>query len=88
MREPQLLEGAIDCVVRHGEPELLMKPHDQIARPPADHAMDRCDRALLYDPGEKDLMDSLEFGGIPGKGILMRPSAPCSLNRITQSRSV
>jgi len=44
MREAQLLEGAIDCVVRHREPELLIQPHDQIARPPAYHAMDRRDR--------------------------------------------
>jgi hypothetical protein len=58
-----------------------MQPHDQIARPPAHHAMDRSDRALLYDSGEKGLM-ALSLGGIPGEGILMRPSAPCSLNRI------
>ena len=28
------------------------------------------------------------LGGTPGEGMLMRPSAPCSLNRITQSRNV
>ena len=28
------------------------------------------------------------FGGTPGEGLLMRPSGPCALNRITQSRSV
>src|SRR5437868_13479508 len=77
MREAQGLEGAIDRIVRYREPELLMQPHDQIARPPAHHAMDRSDRALLYDAGEKGLMNSVELG---------RPSAPCSLNRITQSR--
>ena len=62
MREAQLLEGAIDCVIRHREPELLIQPHDQIARPPAHHAMDRSDRTLLYDSGEKGLMDSVELG--------------------------
>src|SRR5436190_1864567 len=35
MREAQVLEGAIDRIVRYREPELLMQPHDQIARPPA-----------------------------------------------------
>jgi hypothetical protein len=29
---------------------------------------------------------ALSLGGTPGEGILMRPSGPCSLNRITQSR--
>src|SRR5262249_40052709 len=52
----------IDRIVRHREPELLMQPHNQIARPPAHHAMDRSDRALLYDPGEKGLMYSVELG--------------------------
>ena len=28
------------------------------------------------------------LGGTPGEGMLMRPSGPCSLNRITQSRNV
>src|SRR5207245_10596967 len=36
----------------------------------------------------KALCIALSLGGIPGEGILMSPSAPCSLNRITQSRSV
>src|SRR2546421_8458004 len=40
MREAQLLEGAIDRIVRHRESELLVQPHDEIARPPAHHAMD------------------------------------------------
>src|SRR5260221_10268456 len=60
MREAQGLEGTIDRIVRYREPELLMQPHDQIARPPAHHAMDRSDRALLYDAGEKGLMRSEE----------------------------
>ena len=65
MREAQVLEGAIDRIVRHREPKLLMQPHDQIARPPAHHAMDRSDRALLYDPGEKGLMNGVELGWRP-----------------------
>src|SRR5262249_53179519 len=32
MREAQLLEGAIDRIVRHRESELLIQPHDEIAR--------------------------------------------------------
>ena len=31
---------------------------------------------------------ALSLGGIPGEGILMSAFAPCSLNRITQFRSV
>src|SRR5262249_47616018 len=65
MREAQGLEGAIDRIVRYREPELLMQPHDQIARPPAHHAMDRSDWALLYDAGEKGLMNSVELGRHP-----------------------
>src|SRR5262249_60511113 len=57
-------------------------------RPPPHHAMDRRDRTLLYDAARKALCLELSLGGTPGEGILMRPSGPCSLNRITQSRSV
>jgi hypothetical protein len=46
--------------------------------------MDRCDRALLYDPGEKDLMDSVEFGRHPRRrnidetvrSLLVEPDHP------------
>ena len=84
MREAQGLEGAIDRIVRYREPELLMQPHDQIARPPADHAMDRSDRALLYDAGEKGLMNSVELGRHPRRrnidetvrSLLVEPDHP------------
>src|SRR6516165_7759324 len=36
----------------------------------------------------KTLCSSLSLGGAPGEGMLVRPSGPCSLNRITQSRNV
>ena len=36
----------------------------------------------------KALCMSSSLGGAPGEGMLMRPSGPCSLNRITQSRNV
>src|SRR4030095_9190937 len=62
MREAQLLEGAIDRIVRDCEPELLIQPHDEIARPPAHHAMDHRDRTLLYDSGEKGLVPGVELG--------------------------
>src|SRR6516162_6308854 len=87
MREAQLLEGAIDRIVRHRESELLIQQHDQIARP----------RTTPWIAGigpsstiraRKALCLELSLGGTPGEGILMRPSGPCSLNRITQSRSV
>ena len=62
MREAQVLQGAIDRVVRHRERKLLVEPHDQIARPPANHAVDRRDRALLHDPGEKGPVRVVELG--------------------------
>src|SRR5215831_2630765 len=62
MREAQLLEGAIDRIVRHRESELLIQSHDEIARPPAHHAMDRRDRTLIYDSGEKGLAPGVELG--------------------------
>jgi hypothetical protein len=62
MREAQLLEGAIDRIVRHRESELLIQPHNQIARPPAHYAMDRRDRTLFYDSAEKGLVPGVELG--------------------------
>src|SRR5882672_3471951 len=56
MREAQVLQGAVDRVVRHREPERLMQPHDQVARAPAYHTVDRRNRALINDPGEKGLV--------------------------------
>src|SRR6516164_1912073 len=84
MREAQGLEGAIDRIVRHREPELLIQPHDQIARPPAHHAMDRSDWALLYDAGEKGLMTNVELGRHPRRrnidetvrSLLVEPDHP------------
>src|SRR5207302_10689696 len=88
MREAQVLQGAIDRVVRYRERILLVEPHDQIARPPANHTVDRRDRTLLYDPSEKGPVRIVELGRHARRRILMRPSGPCALNRITQSRSV
>src|SRR5262249_16965654 len=84
MREAQVLEGAIDRIVRYREPELLMQSHDQITRPPAHHAMDRSDRALLYDAGEKGLMCGVELGRHPRRrsidetvrSLLVEPDHP------------
>ena len=62
MREAQVLQGAIDGVVRHREPELVMQPHDQIAGPPAHHAVDRRDRAFVHEPAEKGFVRVVELG--------------------------
>src|SRR5262244_269443 len=35
MRKAQVLQGAVDRVVRYREPKLLMQPHDEVARAPA-----------------------------------------------------
>src|SRR5262245_46337166 len=61
-----------------------MQPHDQIARPPAHHAMDRSDWALLYEAGEKGLMNSVELGRHPRRrnidetvrSLLVEPDHP------------
>ncbi len=74
---------------KNREPKLLVKPHNQIAGPPTHHPADRRDRPFLHQAGEKRPVAILpSLGGTPGEGMLMRPSAPCSLNRITQSRKV
>ena len=62
MRETQVLQGTIDRIVRHRQRKLLIEPHDQIARPPANHAVDRRDRPLLHDPGEKSPVRIIELG--------------------------
>src|SRR5215813_10366153 len=88
MREAQLLEGAIDRIVRHRESELLIQPMMR------SHARQRTTPWIAgIGPSStirarKALCLELSLGGTPGEGILMRPSGPCSLNRITQSRSV
>ena len=73
-----------DGVVRHREPELVMQPHDQIAGR---------ERTTPWIAGigpsstsrrRKALCVSSSLGGAPGEGMLMRPSGPCSLYRITQ----
>ena len=55
----------------------------QVARP-----IDRRDRAVLHKASDNALCSPVSLPGAPGDDLLMRPSGPCSLNRITQSRSV
>ena len=62
MREAQVLQGTIDRVVRYREPKFLVQPHDQIACPPAHHAVDRGNWALLYGSGEKGLVLLVKLG--------------------------
>jgi hypothetical protein len=62
MRETQVLERAIDGVVRHREPELLVQSHDQIAGPPSHDTVDRRDRSFLHDPSQKLPVRGVEFG--------------------------
>src|SRR2546430_2185832 len=84
MAEAQGFEDTMSCIVRSREPEPPRHPHDQIARPPAHHAMDRSDRALLYDAGEKGLMNSVELGRHPRRrnidetvrSLLVEPDHP------------
>src|SRR5215471_7129945 len=82
MREAQFLESAIDRIVRHRESELLVQPHDEIARPPATTPWIAGIGSSSTIRARKALCLELSLGGTPGEGILMRPSGPCSLNRI------
>src|SRR5215470_15520113 len=87
MREAQGLEGAI--VSSDTE-----SPNSSCSRMIRSHARQRTTPWIAgIGPSStilarKALCLELSLGGTPGEGILMRPSAPCSLNRITQSRSV
>src|SRR5215203_6328912 len=63
MREAQLLQGAVDRIIGHRDSELLMQLHDQIARPPAHHAVDCRDRTGLDDVGEERLVLGAELAG-------------------------
>src|SRR5436190_17823262 len=84
MREAQVLQGAIDGVVRHRERKLLVEPHDEIARTPANYAVDRRDRTLLHDPGEKGPVPVVELGRHARRGdvdetirpLLVEPDHP------------
>jgi hypothetical protein len=84
MREAQALQAAIDRIVRDRDAELLVEPHDQIAGPPAHDAIDRRDRAVFHEASEECFICSfVSLPGAPGDALLMKPSGPCSLNRIT-----
>ena len=50
--KPSVLQGALDSVVRYRESKLLVQPHDEVARAPAHHTIDRRDRSLTDDPGQ------------------------------------
>ena len=63
MREAQLLQGAVDRIVGYRDAELLMQLHDQIARPPAHHAVHCRDRTGLDDVGEERLVLGAELAG-------------------------
>src|SRR5262249_51167071 len=84
MPEAQVLEGALDRIARHRKPELLIQPHDQIARPPPDRAMDRSARSLICEPGEKVLVRGVELGRHPRRrdidetvrSLLVEPDPP------------
>ena len=61
-----------------------MQPRDQIARTPAYHTVRRWNWALLHEPDQKGPVHFTDLGRTPGEGMLMRPSVPCSLNRISE----
>ena len=58
----KLPEGTIDRVVRDRDAELLVKAHDEIARPPAHDAVDRRYRTFLNDPCQKSQVHAIELG--------------------------
>src|SRR5262249_58290289 len=88
MEKARLLGGAIDWVARHREPDLLIHPHDQTAPRQRTTPWIAGIGPSSTRRARKASCMALSLGGAPGEGILMRPSAPSALNRITQSRSV
>ena len=56
MREAQVLQAAIDRIVRDRDAELLVEPHDQIAGPPAHDAIECRDRAVFHKASEECFM--------------------------------
>ena len=88
MREAELVQGAVNRVVRHREPKLLMQAHDQVAGPPAYDAMDSRRRAFVDDAGEKGLVLGVELGRRARRRNVDQPLRPLLVERITQSLSV
>ena len=70
--KPHRIDKLIECVDRGWR--VL---HDQIAGSPAYHPVDRRDWSLLDNTSEKRpmLLVKSSFGGTPGEGMLIRPSA-------------
>ena len=73
---------AIDRIVRDRDADLLMEPHDQIAGPPAHDAIDAGIGLSSTRRARNALCSFVTLPGAPGDTLLMRPSGPCSLNRI------
>src|SRR3974390_3285236 len=63
MRKAQFLQGPVHRIVGNREAELLVQAHDQIAGPPAYHAVDGGDRSLIYDACQKCLVLVVELTG-------------------------
>jgi hypothetical protein len=63
MRKAQVLQGAVDRIVRNRDAELLVEAHDQIAGPPAHDAIHRRDRPFLHETHKKRLVLLAEFAG-------------------------
>ena len=88
MRETQFLQRPVNRGIRYRQTELSVQLLGQITSPPAHHVMNGLDRPLVDETSEKLLVRGVGLHGAPGDGLLLRPSGPSSLNRITQSLSV
>ena len=53
MRKTQFLEGPINRGIRYRQTELSVQLLDQVAGPPAHHAINRRDRSLVGETSEK-----------------------------------
>ena len=71
-----------------GDPKFLENPLRQIDQPPAHHAMDRSDRAIVDHAGDGLALGVMSSDGWPGDLPSSSPSRPRALNRNTQSRMI
>ena len=68
--------------------EFLENPLAEIDDPPAHDPVNRRDRAALDDRGERGAMRVVQPRRLSGGLRSIKPSGPCALNFITQSRTI
>src|SRR3974377_326641 len=72
-RKAQFLQGPVHRIGGTRKAELLVQAHDQIAGPPAYHAVDGGDRSLIYDACQKCLVLVIELTGGARRWCVYQP---------------